>query len=296
MAFKGVLAIYRVHWGISSRTPWGSVTQPSYLLPPPATILGAFAKALNDLGELKTKEFVERKNKEKGSKILSGAIEIISKLGEKWWVTAAWLSPVVRTGILIRYFSGPYQAFMMRHQTLLESLYVSQLFGPYKIGYSVSPHGILAILLVSNSFDHSLINGALTIRRFGSKEGFVDPLAVYEVELKRVDKTEVTTPWMVPMDCISEINGGNFIIEKTLFPLNSVELECVYSTSPCENPNPMTFHREVLYPRYPGWVKVKIRENCKAYVIEIKKAISISQFSIPKSFVKSFTIMRWENG
>ncbi len=137
-----LLVVYRVHWGLSSRAPWGSVVQPSYLLPPPTTILGAFARALYSLGYLKTGEFTGK------GIVASGAAGILEYLGDEWIVTAAWLSPCIRAGVLIRYFNGPYQSLRTRRVDLPETLAISvELFGPYKLGYTIAPHSLLAVLV-----------------------------------------------------------------------------------------------------------------------------------------------------
>ena len=264
-----LLVVYRVHWGFSSRAPWGSVVQPSYLLPPPTTILGAFAKALHSLDRLEAGEFTHT------GILASGAAKILEYLGDKWLVTAAWLSPVVKTGVLIRYFNGPYQSFKTRHEDIIETLNVSELFGPYKLGYTVSPHGLLAVLV--SPCRSELLEAALHISRLGSKESFVDPVATYRAVLEEGVKMEGVSPWLTPMDCIESVEG-NYVVEKTPLPYTREELICAYSAEPCTGlgiESRIGLVRVAVHPRYPGWARVKVARSCSAYRIAQLEKIEV---------------------
>ncbi len=258
-ALDALLVVYRVHWGLSSRTPWGSVVQPSYLLPPPTTILGALAKALHSLGYLKTGEFVEK------GVVASGAAGILDYLGDSWLVSAAWLSPCIRAGVLIRYFNGPYQSLRTRHVDLPETLAVSvELFGPYKLGYTISPHGLLAVLVAP--YRGELLEAALHVSRIGAKEGFVDPVAAYRAALEEGGVSGVT-PWLTPAECLENVEG-NYVAEKTPLPYTREELICAYSAEACTPlgvQTRITLMREAVHPRYPGWARVAAKPHCRVY-------------------------------
>ncbi len=273
MTLRAAIAVYRVHWGLSSRAWFGSASQPSYLLPPPTTILGALAKTLYDLGLLDSHEFMLATVRS-GSILASGASAIAKILGERWWVTAAWLSPSLRTRILIRYFTGPYQSHKTRRQDLPAKLTVSELFAPVKLGYTMSPHGRLAVLIAVEDGDIDAVETGLRhVSRLGSKESFVDPLAVYEASLEEErDAGEVATPWLTLRDCAARIRG-NYVAEKTPIPLNTLELICSYSAEPCtklgSNLTRYAVLREAIHPRYPGWVRIEPeRDGCSVYRVK----------------------------
>lgn len=264
-AIRGALAFYRVHVGFSSRAPWASIIASSYPMPPPTTVLGALAKALRDIGVLKCLEFVEEQDL-----IISGAATIKNILSS-WWITTAMLSPTVRTTIFIRYFSAPYRSHAERKEWATR-LVVSELFAPYGLGYTVSPHGILAILVLTpNDKRDDIAKGLAFVSRLGSKESFVDPIAVYKVDLKQEERETVVTAWLTPKECVESIEG-NYVEEKLPIPYDANELMCYYSASPCPGQiQRITILREAILPRYPGWVRVKTRQECRQYRITERK-------------------------
>ncbi|AEM38379.1 CRISPR-associated protein Cas5 [Pyrolobus fumarii 1A] len=273
MVLRAAIAVYRVHWGLSSRAWFGSASQPSYLLPPPTTILGALAKTLHDLGLLGTREFIIT-SIGSGSILTSGAASIIKILGRRWWVSAAWLSPSIRTGILIRYFTGPYQSLKTRREDLPQKLAVHELFAPIKLGYTISPHGRVMVLVASEDGDiDALKTGLQHVSRLGGKESFVDPLAVFEAQLvEEHGVNEIVTPWLTLRECVGNVYG-NYVAEKTPVPRDADELICSYSAEPCSKLNPSLTRfnvlREAIHPRYPGWVRVKINtDKCGVYRVE----------------------------
>ncbi len=249
-----LVAVYRVHWGISSRAPWGSVVQPSYTLPPPTTIVGAFAQAAYQLKMIRGGELVE----ESGT-VASGAVRFIEEFNVRW-ATAAWMSPTVRTGIPIAYFAAPYRATHDAINTVLVKRQPPRnLFSLYEVGYIVAPHASIALMLIAEKASSGrLLELSAHVSRLGSKESFIDPVYAATFQLEVEDrKRPVPVPWLTPSMCTESEPYGNYSLEKTPTPMTRDEWLCWYSASPCPKGSRLKLLREAYHPRYPGWVKLR---------------------------------------
>jgi len=285
-----LVAIYRVHWGLSSRAPWGSIVQPSYLLPPPTTVVGALARSAYSLGVLRGGEFVRL------GPVVSGAFKLMDKFRIRW-VTSAWLSPVTRVGIPIAYFAAPYRAIYDTVDTVLEKRQPPrQLFSFLEVGYVVAPQSLLAIAMVVEADDEecrNLLDVAMHVSRIGSKESFVDPLyvALYETEEVTHRGNVIRTGWLTLRECFNGEIEGSYTIEKTPMPLTKDEWLCWYSVNPCIRISKLDIVREAVHPRYPGWVRASLSSRCRALVLKNNIEHRFVSNSAPKSLPRPLRTM-----
>ncbi len=251
-----LIAFFRVHWGVSSRSPWGSVGQQSYFLPPPTTIVGAVALALAKLGKLGAGEFYEDKDY-----LGSSALLAVKLLGIRW-ASSAWVDPVIRVGIPIHYFAAPYRSHYDTADTILNKRRpVHDLYSIYDIGYVVGSGARLAVaLLVSRS--EEAMKALAYVGRLGSKESFIDPLYVAIYRYQVVEQEYVSTQWLTPVECTVEVGGRSHVFEKMPLPSTLDEWRCWYSIRPCKGLAKLNLLREVIEPKPELSLKLKPATDC----------------------------------
>lgn len=259
---RAVVVRFRVHWGISSRTPWGSVNQQSYYAPPPPTLLGALSAAAFDAGYTKIGEYYVS-----GGRIVQGGYWAYENLGVRW-AAAAWLSMAVRTGVMIRYFTAVYQPTQQVLQNVLQAQRpVSDMWNPLEVSYVVSPLGELAITyLVDGGREKAVAELAWHVSRLGSKESLVQPIDVQACDLVE-ERPNRWAPliFYAPRDCVEP--DGNYVVERMPLPINRDEWACWFSVEPCTSTDRYSVIRNVVVPRAPGHARFKPRdvEGCGYY-------------------------------
>ncbi len=280
MSIYAAVAIYRVHWGISVRTPFGSAVQQSQMVPPPTTLAGALAVAAVKNGLLGAREFYGE-----NGVVVSGALKAVRELGLAWAV-AGWLTPFINTTVLVRYFSGPYRS---RAGDVIGpargTKHVNILWSPVGIGYNVAPRGLLQAVYMARTKKHveRIAKAAAHVSRIGSKESFVDPLWVGECRLEDRGSELVSTVMPAPIELIdSKSLEGSYTLEQMPWPVETEEWQCWFAANPgaCKTSRIYVI-KDILVPLPPGGVRVR-PSKARSYEIRLDSCKPVIEISGPR--------------
>jgi CRISPR-associated protein Cas5 subtype I-A len=271
---RAVIAVYRVHWGLSVRSMLGSAVPQAHSIPPPTTLVGALAEGAVKAGVIRAPEFYAE-SLDNGPQILvSGAFKAVRVLGV-YWSAAGWLTPAAKSTVTIRYFSGPYRSRLgeVTQDFAAGRKPVSQLFGPLGVEYVISPRGMLQVIYATTEEKRlrDVAVAAAHVSRIGSKESIVDPLWVGVCELESLRKPVATTI-AAPLDYLSRPPEGSFTVEPMPWPRNYDEWVCWYSAQPgaCARlkQGRLGALREVVVPVAPGGARLAPSRRVEAFRVK----------------------------
>lgn len=265
MAGQVVVAVYRVHWGLSVRPLLGSSTQLSHSIPPPTTLVGALGEAAAKIGLMRQEEFVFDG---KRGLVFSSAVNALKELRVRW-ATAGWLSPFAQTTTTIRYFTGPYQSKLTLQQIASQGRGVSNLWAPIGLGYVASPRGLLQVVFLTER-PEDVARVSLHVSRIGSKESMVDPVYVATCKLEEVkgEGKPVLVKMAAPWKAIKYVDGA-YVREQVPWPVREEEWMCWYSVKPgaCRyfSVDRLSVLKEAIVPVPPGGVRVLANNGYKVF-------------------------------
>ncbi len=277
MRIKAAVIHCCLHWGFSVRAFPGSAVQPSFLIPPPSTIIGALTKGI--MWNVSKELFF----------VSDGIVSPIYRFIEDYWpfyitvLVDTDLAPA-RTKIAIRYMTGIYQAKLTVEQWA-KSLMPAQFFAPVQVGYTVIPGSSLYIIYIGDKLPPK--TALWSLNRLGSKESMVSVIDVYTyeveaTEIKKDDKVEVVNT-CTPSFLIKDITEGMYIVEEIPFPLSKDEWLLHARVIPC--PSHRVMLRPIHIPLNPskGLVDVTVRDD--VYEVELDMGHKVLHIIMPRSIM-----------
>ncbi|MGC9146100.1 MAG: type I-A CRISPR-associated protein Cas5a [Nitrososphaeria archaeon] len=207
MSFKAYRFTVEFQWGIISRMAGSSKTSPSYLFPPPTTVIGALAKNL----AVQTRKG-ESAYRELFREILSGIYAISFKVINVLPSPYTDLSRVIAIGNRGGYtFPSPKMPDKSFDVPATGKVYYSSADGnPPRIEYALVFSEQSSIIKDSGSF----IDSIWKINRLGTKESLVSVVDVKETEADLLHVNKEKTQWAFPKKLLKPKSKGSYKIFK----------------------------------------------------------------------------------
>ncbi len=230
VGLKAVVVDVELHWGFSSKIPLATAAQPTFKLPPPTTLLGALAYAINYGGpEVEIS----------GNVLKSPAARLFNYIP---WITLRTIYPD-NPGLLV-------ETLDVNRISLVLGIRAENIAkNPARYFWGVQPHGkivfpcmeIEVVYLVKNDRVEEIARAAWGIVRIGTRESLASVKGVEVRDLKIIDINElkekkVRIAHATPLNLINTIHGepGKNYVEIDLPKYNQRWFEYSLTKNPFE--------------------------------------------------------------
>ncbi len=194
VGLKAVVVDVELHWGFSSKTPLATAAQPTFKLPPPTTLLGALAYAINYGGpEVEIS----------GNILRSPVTKLFNYIP---WITMRTIHPD-NPGLLV-------ETLDINRVSLVLGIRAQNIKEPLDI-WGIQPHGkivfpcmeIEAIYFVKSDRVEEVARAAWGIVRIGTRESLASVRSVEVRSLRMISIAEIEIIHVTPLNLISTISG-----------------------------------------------------------------------------------------
>ncbi|MEB3807081.1 MAG: hypothetical protein GSR73_06165 [Desulfurococcales archaeon] len=260
-----------LHWGFTVRQPGASAAQSAYIIPPPTTIIGAYANPLARILNLPD-ALDSRRKTPVSNKLMECALKSTIS------ASASLHQSQGNTGIILfeepsRIMGTPYKGGGSYEQAVKQPIYqsIQELLPVQAVGSASGPHVVMGLawlldkdrlgdcLGIEVTLEH-FQRAAYNVYRVGSREGIANPVSdgeprVYSGgDLEVRDLGQFSSLLYQDAECVKPVNATD-VVEVVLLSQDYSERNYYVPALPGSGPS-------ILLPPPPEPVQFKLRSGC----------------------------------